>query len=145
VTMYDHKFTFTVGDDSGDGHGHRNEHTLECSVSAEALEEMYLKTCGKFTRLDGHHPNTPFAEYEDKELTPVQIQALGLTEEEVESCLYEGKNEDGNYEVWSSEEVVALFVLFMCKHNPGLELREAEGFPSFGSNKLGYFGYGIYD
>lgn len=141
-----HKIKFPVGDWSDDGHGKCDWFLLESSVPVEDLREMYFNACSQTGIV---FDREICSSRDDNQVEEKQLKKLGLTKKEV--SFDEEEYED--YGV-TQELFVNIFIAWMKKHNPGLELaviEENDGIPTFThygfddkKRHIGHLGYGLF-
>lgn len=139
-----HNIKFPVGDWSNDGHGQCEWVLLDSSVPVDDLREMYFNACSQSGIV---FDREICSSYDDNQIEKKQLQKLGITKEEV--SFDEEEYEDFGV---TTELFMRIFIAWMKKHNPGLELTVIEDnmpiFSRYGfdakKRHIGHLGYGLF-
>ena len=144
-------FRFPIGDWSRDGHGDCNWYKVQSNKPVQLVRESYFEITQRLgTGLDSQFADAPCSDYEDRTISLEWLKKVGISPDALVG-IDDYDPEDGVMETWQSETIAELFILFMNKHDPSLDLKIVDDkddmFTFYGMDEkgrhIGNMGYGV--
>lgn len=146
--MAKHKWEFTVGDRSHDGHGLKDTFVIESNLTVAEAREAYHKAKKKFKKA---YPEVICSDYEDGSVEYSMLQELRLLGFEFENCDGDGEEGEEDEVIYPSSEGMLQLTMWCIKQgNPEFKYKlinnDLEEFGGYGpgGDYISFIGYGTF-